>query len=198
MKPTLLIWIFQIYSNWTFFVFLKFVYPHLRIFFHCFLGERNGEGWGRETEIDWYERISWRGCLSSRPRPGRITHAENWDPTHNPCMCLDREGRDDTLTNWATQPGPFWVFFKRFYLFIFSKREREGEWEGETHQISERNMDLLPPVHSPTADQTDNLSTRPDQASNLQPFWFTGWCSIQLSHLARAMPVFFLLLSCYR
>ena len=146
MKPTLLIWIFQIYSNWTFLVFLKFVYPHLRIFFHCFLGERNGEGRGREREIDWYERISWSGCLSSRPRPGRITHAENWDPTHNPCMCLDWEGRDDTLTNWATQPGPFWVFFKRFYLFIFSEREREGEREGETHQIWERNMDLLPPA----------------------------------------------------
>ena len=40
------------------------------------------------------------------------------------------------------------LFFLRFYLFILRERGREGEREGEKHRW--RNIDWLPPAHTPT------------------------------------------------
>ena len=46
---------------------------------------------------------------------------------------------------------------------------RETERERET-SIWERNIHLLPPIHSLTKDWTRNLGMCPDQESNPQPF----------------------------
>ena len=64
----------------------------------------------------------------------------------------------------------------------------EGEGGGRDRQTSvwERNICWLPLIYVLTGDRTRNLGVCPDWASNLQPFWFTGRCSNQLSHLAMA------------
>ena len=53
------------------------------------------------------------------------------------------------------------LFFKRFYLFL--ERGREGEREGEKHQLAASHM-------PPTRDLTYNPSMCHDQESNQQPF----------------------------
>ena len=48
-------------------------------------------------------------------------------------------------------------------------RQSDGETERET-SIWERNIDRLPPTHSPTRDQNLNLGMCPHRGSSLQPF----------------------------
>lgn len=88
----------------------------------------------------------------------------------------------------------FYIFCYMFYLFIFNPhpricfiafRERGSGREGGREREGERwarNVDRLPPVRTPTGDQTCNLDMCPERELNLQPFWCTGWRSIQLSH----------------
>ena len=49
-------------------------------------------------------------------------------------------------------------------MFIDFRGKRMGGWEGE------RNIDQLPPIRTPTGDQTHNLGMCPDQESNPQAF----------------------------
>ena len=55
-------------------------------------------------------------------------------------------------------------FVKRFYLFIFRKRGREGEREGEKHQC------VVASRTSPTGDLARNPGLGPDWESNWRPF----------------------------
>ena len=56
------------------------------------------------------------------------------------------------------------MFFKRFYPFIFTEREREGEREGEKHQCEVAS-------HAPpTRDLAHNPGMCPDWESNQQRF----------------------------
>ena len=54
-------------------------------------------------------------------------------------------------------------FFKRFYLFIFRQKGREGEREGEKHQC------VVASHVAPTRDLARNPGTCPDQESNRRP-----------------------------
>ena len=58
-----------------------------------------------------------------------------------------------------TQP-----FFKRFYLFIFQDRGREGEREGEKHQYMFASNTPL------NGDLAHNLGMYPDWESNRRPY----------------------------
>ena len=58
----------------------------------------------------------------------------------------------------------FWVCFLRFYLFIFRKRGREGEREGEKHQC------VVASHVPPTSDQACNPGMCPAWELNWQPF----------------------------
>ena len=58
----------------------------------------------------------------------------------------------------------FFKFFKRFYLFIFRQREREGEREGEKHQYVVASSVPL------TGGLACNPGMCPDWESNLRPF----------------------------
>ena len=49
------------------------------------------------------------------------------------------------------------------------EREREREREKIIH-VTERNIDWLPPVPSPTRDRNHNLVMCPEWGSNPQPF----------------------------
>ena len=53
---------------------------------------------------------------------------------------------------------------KRLYLFIFRKRGREGEREGEKHQC------VFASHMAPTGDLAHNLGMCPDWESNWRPF----------------------------
>ena len=57
--------------------------------------------------------------------------------------------------------------FKRFYLFTFRERGREGEREGN---IDVRNINWLPLAHTVTRDQTHSPGMCPDGESNQAPF----------------------------
>ena len=56
----------------------------------------------------------------------------------------------------------FILFFKRFYLFIFRQRGREGEREGEKHQC------VIASRATPTGDLAHNPGMLPDWELNLQ------------------------------
>ena len=58
----------------------------------------------------------------------------------------------------------FLFSFKRFYLFIFRERGREGEREGEKHQCVVASCTPLP------GDQARNPGMCTDWESNWQPF----------------------------
>ena len=58
----------------------------------------------------------------------------------------------------------FILFFKRFYLFIFRERGREGEREGEKVQC------VVASHMPPTGDLDCNIGMCPDWESNLLPF----------------------------
>ena len=55
------------------------------------------------------------------------------------------------------------MFFKRFYPFIFTEREREGEREGEKHQCEVASH--VPP----TGDLAPNPGMHPDWESTPPP-----------------------------
>ena len=59
---------------------------------------------------------------------------------------------------------PFKIFFKRFYLFIFREKAREGEREGEKH--------VWLPLALPL------LGTRPHPGIQPATLWFAGRHSI--------------------
>ena len=70
---------------------------------------------------------------------------------------------------------------------------REKGWKEERERdtsMEERNIDQLPPVHTPTTVRTQNPGMCPDQESNRQPFGVQGQRSKQLSHPARALGRF--------
>ena len=52
------------------------------------------------------------------------------------------------------------LFFKRFYLFIFRERGREGEIEGEKHQC------VVASHEAPTGDPACNPGMSPDWELN--------------------------------
>ena len=56
------------------------------------------------------------------------------------------------------------VFFKRFYLFIFREKGRQGDREGKKHQC------VVASHVSPTGDLACNPGMCPDWESNLQSF----------------------------
>ena len=60
--------------------------------------------------------------------------------------------------------GALYSFLKRFYLFIFRERGREGDREGEKHQCV-----VASPV-VPTGDLACNPGMFPDWESDQQPF----------------------------
>lgn len=69
----------------------------------------------------------------------------------------------------------YFIFFKKpstedmwYVLQILGRKEGGREKEREA-SVFERNIDLLPPEHSPIGDATWNLDMCPDPASNLQP-----------------------------
>ena len=72
--------------------------------------------------------------------------------------------------------GRFLWFFKflpkdMFIDFLdILERERERERDAER----ERNIDQLPPVHTPTRDATCNLGMHPDRGSNPQLLVYEG------------------------
>ena len=68
---------------------------------------------------------------------------------------------------------------------LLLEREEQIERDRET-STSERNIDCLPSVCAQTRDWTCNLGMCLDQESNPQPVGIMGWWSNQLSHLARA------------
>ena len=73
---------------------------------------------------------------------------------------------------------PFYFFNKKFYLFIFRQRGREGERKGEKHQC-------VVASHSPTTgDLVHNPSTCPDWESNQQPFGSQSMLNL-LSHTSK-------------
>ena len=61
-------------------------------------------------------------------------------------------------------PPFLFFFFKRFYLFSFRERGREGEREGEKHQC------VVASCTPPTGDLVGNPGTCPDWESNRRPF----------------------------
>ena len=69
-------------------------------------------------------------------------------------------------------------------MFIgFRERGREGR---ESHTLMwERNINQLPPGLALTGDQTRILGISPN---GIEPttFWYMGWCSKHLNHVARA------------
>ena len=64
----------------------------------------------------------------------------------------------------ATPSAPCFFFFKRFYLFIFRERRREGEREGEKHQC------VVASHEAPTGDLPHNPVMCSDWELNQQPF----------------------------
>ena len=58
----------------------------------------------------------------------------------------------------------FFIFFLRFYLFIFRERGREGEREGEKHQC------VVASQAPPTGDLTCNPGMCPDWELKRRPF----------------------------
>ena len=56
------------------------------------------------------------------------------------------------------------IFFLRFYLFIFREKGREGEGKGEKHQC------VVASHASPTGDLACNADMCPHWESNWQPF----------------------------
>ena len=74
--------------------------------------------------------------------------------------------QDSSLMWWASYHGLLssFIFFWRFYLFIFRERRREGERDGEKHQC------VVVSHTPPTGDLTHNPGMCPDQESNQRPF----------------------------
>ena len=66
--------------------------------------------------------------------------------------------------------------FKRFYLFIFRERGREGEREGEKHQCVVASLLGTWPATQACALTGNQLAT----------LWFTGWHSVYWATPARA------------
>ena len=58
----------------------------------------------------------------------------------------------------------FFVYFKRFHLFIFRQRGRKGERKGEKHQC------VVASHVSPSKDLARNPGVCPDWESNWRPF----------------------------
>ena len=72
--------------------------------------------------------------------------------------------RSETLSRCSQMKPTDFSNFLRFYLFIFRKRGREGEREGEKHQR------VVASCAPPTGDLVHNPGMRPDWESNQRPF----------------------------
>ena len=64
----------------------------------------------------------------------------------------------------------YWLFKKRFYLFIF--RQREGEREGEKHPC------VVASHVPPTGGTWPTTQACALMGIELTTLWFSGWCSI--------------------
>ena len=150
-----------IFLSFTF-SFLKRFYLFVCLFIYLFILERRG--W---KEKRWEETSI--SCLSCAPK---------WEPGPQPNMCPDRESNLRCSSSQAgTQPAEphqpglilifnyslHSIFFKRFYLFIFRERRREGERKGEKHQC------VVASHTPPTGDLARNPGACPDWESNQGP-----------------------------
>ena len=77
------------------------------------------------------------------------------------------------------------LFFKRFYLFIFRERGREGEREGGKHQC------VVASCTPPTGDLAHNPGMCPDWESNWQPFGSQAQAQSTELHQPRLYTPFF-------
>ena len=87
--------------------------------------------------------------------------------------------RSETLSRCSQMKPTDFSNFLRFYLFIFRKRGREGEREGEKHQR----------VVASCAPPTGDLACNPGMPGlGIKPgtLCFTVWCSIHWATPARA------------
>ena len=73
-------------------------------------------------------------------------------------------GKDQAFVLTLYQSPLFFSLFKRFYLFIFRERGREGEREGEKHQC------VVASWAPPPGDLACNPGMCPDRESNWPPF----------------------------
>ena len=82
------------------------------------------------------------------------------------CLHFCLQGLNPTPPAKSFQGSAFFFSFfkKRFYLFIFRERGKEGEREGEKHQC------VVASLASPTGDLARNPGMCPDWDSNQQPF----------------------------
>ena len=70
----------------------------------------------------------------------------------------------DTFLGSNFQVFVFWVFFLRFYVFIFREKRREGEREGEKHPC------VVASCTPPTGNLAHNPGMCPDWELNHRPF----------------------------
>ena len=68
------------------------------------------------------------------------------------------------IISFDTEVFILFIYFKRFYLFMFRERGREGDREGEKHQC------VVASHVAPTGDLVCNPGMCPDWESNQQPF----------------------------
>ena len=74
-------------------------------------------------------------------------------------------------------------------LIDFRERRRERARERET-LMWERNINGLPPVHTPTGDQTSNLGMCPDQELNpqcFQEYYRTDWTEGSVNYIVEVL-----------
>ena len=104
------------------------------------------------------------------------TGLSEWElgPGHPEWSPITRTLPDSFQGSWVSfifwKASHFWLlkrmfsslFVKRFYIFMFRNRGREGE--------KERNIDQLPFTHTPSGYQTQNPGTFTNRESNWQPF----------------------------
>lgn len=76
------------------------------------------------------------------------------------------------------------------FLLILEREKREEKGDNKQKNLHERNTYLLPPIHSLTRDQTQNLSMFHVPWLGIEPSTFGVWKDAlnQLSHPDRAAP----------
>ena len=82
------------------------------------------------------------------------------------------------------------IFLKRFYLFIFRGRGKEGEREGEKHRCVREISMCGWLLHTPNWGPGLQPRHMPWRGIELATFWSAGWCSIHWATPARAQMYF--------